>query len=197
MEPSSQKKILMIVGDFVDDYEVMVPFQILQMAGHEVHAASPDKKKGDKIKTAIHDFEGDQTFTEKRGHNFVLTADFDSVKPEDYDGLYLPGGRAPEFLRLNKKVIEITKHFLEKDKPLAAICHGIQILTATGSLKGRYLTCFEPVSVEVKLAGGNFNKMEDENAATDGNLVTGVSWPGHPAVLKLFLGKLGTGFTKS
>jgi len=196
MESPQTKKILMIAGDFVDDYEVMVPFQILTMAGHEVHVVSPDKKKGDKIKTAIHDEEGDQTFSEKRGHNFTLTADFDSVNVEDYDGLYLPGGRAPEFLRLNSRVIEITKHFLEKDKPLAAICHGVQILTATGSLKDRFLTCYEAVAPEVKLAGGNFTKLEPENASTDGNLVTGVSWPGHPALLKLFLSKLGTGFCK-
>jgi len=194
MDPPQTKKILMIVGDFVEDYEVMVPYQILQLADHIVHVVSPDKKKGDKIKTAVHEKGEYQTYTEKRGHNFTLTADFDSVNPEDYDGLYLPGGRAPEFLRLNKKVVDIAKHFLEKDKPLAAICHGVQILTATGCLKDRYLTCYVPVSTEVELAGGIYQRLEEENVSKDENLITAVAWPGHPALMKMFLSAIGTGF---
>lgn len=196
MEPPQKKRILIITGDFVDDYEVMTPFQILTLAGHEVFAVCPNKKKGDKVKTAIHDFEGDQTFSEKQGHNFELNADFDSVKAEEYDALYLPGGRAPEYLRLDKKVIEITKHFLENDKPLAAICHGVQILVATGALKDKFVTCYEGVVPEVKLAEANYVKVDIENATNDGNLVTAVSWPAHPAFLKLFLSRLGTGFCK-
>ena len=92
------KKVLMIVGDFVEDYEAMVPFQILTMAGHTVHTVCPGKKAGGSVKTAIHDFEGDQTYSEKRGHNFAINADFDKVKPEDYDALFLPGegSRVPQ-----------------------------------------------------------------------------------------------------
>ena len=196
MESPQKKVILIIAGDFVDDYEVMVPFQVFTLIGHDVHVVSPNKKKGDKIKTAIHDFEGDQTFTEKLGHNFILTFDFDDVKAENYDALYLSGGRAPEYLRLNPKVIEITKYFLDHDKLLASVCHGAQILVATGSLKGKHLTCFSGVSPEVKLAGGIYHKMAPDNIYSDGNLISTVSWMGQPALLKLFLTKLGTGFCK-
>src|SRR5438105_4569734 len=99
---SMTRKILMLVGDFVEDYEVMVPFQALQVAGHQVDAVCPDRKAGESVRTAIHDFEGDQTYTEKRGHNFKLNATFSQVKAKDYDALVIPGGRAPEYLRLNK-----------------------------------------------------------------------------------------------
>ena len=122
------KKILMIVGDFVEDYEVMVPFQALQMVGHEVDAICPDKKKGDIVRTAVHDFEGDQTYSEKPGHNFTLNASFDDVDPKSsdaYDALVVPGGRAPEYIRLNEKVLDIVRHFDSKKKPIAASCHGL------------------------------------------------------------------------
>ena len=197
MELPKKKKILMITGDFNEDYEVMVPYQIFTLAGHEVSIVSPGKKKGDKIKTAVHDAsEEEQQFTERRGHNVTLTYDFDSVKPDQFDGLYLPGGRAPEFLRLNSKVVEIAKYFLDNNKPTASICHGIQILVATKSLKDKYVTCYEGASPEVKLAGGHYTKLESENVTSDGNLVTGVDYKGHPALLKLFLSKLETGFCK-
>src|SRR6202042_3121629 len=117
-------KLLMIVGDYVEDYEVMVPFQALQMVGHTVHTVCPDKSAGQYVRTAIHDFEGDQTYSEKPGHGFVLNATFDDVMPEAYDALVLPGGRAPEYLRLNERVLSITRHFAEAEKPIAALCHG-------------------------------------------------------------------------
>eukprot|EP00331_Platyophrya_macrostoma_P003774 CAMPEP_0176430714 /NCGR_PEP_ID=MMETSP0127-20121128/14405_1 /TAXON_ID=938130 /ORGANISM="Platyophrya macrostoma, Strain WH" /LENGTH=184 /DNA_ID=CAMNT_0017812631 /DNA_START=25 /DNA_END=576 /DNA_ORIENTATION=- len=181
VESSFKKKtILMIVGDFVEDYEVMVPFQMLQMVGHEVHAVCPKKKKDETVKTAVHDFEGDQTYTEKPGHKFTLNHDFSKVKASDYDALVIPGGRAPEYLRLDKDVIEITNHFIENDKPIAAICHGIQILTATGKLKGRTLTCYPAVSVEVTGCGCTYKEIDADKAHVDGNLVTAVAWPGHP-----------------
>jgi len=90
---------------------VMVPFQALQMVGHTVHAVCPGKKAGEVIRTAIHDFEGDQTYSEKRGHNFALNANFEEVRAEDYDALVIPGGRAPEYIRLNAKVLEMVRHF--------------------------------------------------------------------------------------
>ncbi len=186
------KKILFLTGDFAEDYETMVPFQMLQMVGHEVHAVCPDKKKGQTIKTAIHDFEGDQTYTEKPGHHFQLNYSFDDVKPENYDALAIAGGRAPEYLRLNKRVIEIAKHFAEHDKPIAAVCHGIQILTAANVVKGKKLTAYPAVGPEVVLAGGEYVEVPATEAVVDGNLVTSPAWPGHVKWIAAFLKLLGT-----
>lgn len=186
------KKILMIVGDFVEDYEVMVPFQILKMVGHQVDAVCPDKKAGDTVKTAVHDFIGDQTYVELPGHRFMLTADFDGVKPENYDALVLPGGRAPEYLRLNKRVIEIVKQF--EGKPIAAICHGPQILAAADMLKGKYMISYPAVGPECIIAGAKYGEVSGnaDNAVTDGNLVTAPAWPAHPEWMKQFLMVLGS-----
>ncbi len=188
----AQKKILMLVGDYVEDYEVMVPFQALQMVGHTVHAVCPDKKAGATVRTAIHDFEGDQTYSEKRGHNFALNASFDEVKPESYDALVIPGGRAPEYLRLNPKVIEMVRHFSDAGKPIAAICHGAQILAAAGALKGRTCSAYPAVSPEVKASGGAYAEVHMDEAHVDGNLVSAPAWPAHPAWLAAFLRVLGT-----
>lgn len=186
------KKILMLVGDYAEDYEVMVPFQALLMVGHEVHAVCPGKKKGDQIRTAIHDFEGDQTYSEKRGHNFTLNYTFDDVNPEDYDALLISGGRAPEYIRLNPRVIEVVKHFANANKPIAAICHGIQVLTAADIVKGRKLTAYPAVGPEVKAAGGDYQEVAIDGAVVDGNLVTAPAWPAHPKWLAEFLKVLGT-----
>ena len=188
----ARQKILMLVGDYVEDYEVMVPFQALQMVGHTVHAVCPDKEAGATVRTAIHDFEGDQTYSEKRGHNFALNASFNEVKPEDYDALVIPGGRAPEYLRLNEKVIEIVRHFSDAGKPIAAICHGAQILAAAGILKGRTCSCYPAVSPEVMTAGGAYVDLHMDEAHLDRNLVTAPAWPAHPAWLATFLQLLGT-----
>jgi protease I len=186
------KKLLMLVGDFVEDYEVMVPFQALMMVGHTVHAVCPGKKAGEKVRTAIHDFEGDQTYSEKPGHNFTLNATFDDVKPEDYDALVIPGGRAPEYIRLNKRVIEIVKRFAEADKPIAAICHGPQILAAAGVLSGKESTAYPAVGPDVTTAGGKWMPVPVDQAHTDGMLVTAPAWPAHPEWLAQFLKVLGT-----
>jgi protease I len=188
----ARKKILMLVGDYVEDYEVMVPFQALQMVGHTVHAVCPDKKSGTTVRTAIHDFEGDQTYSEKRGHNFALNASFDEVKPESYDALVIPGGRAPEYLRLNPKVIEMVRHFSDAGKPIAAICHGAQILAAAGALKGRTCSAYPAVSPEVKASGGAYAELHMDEAHVDGKLVSAPAWPAHPAWLAAFLRVLGT-----
>ena len=180
-------KLLLLAGDFVEDYEIMVPFQALQMVGHTVHAVCPGKKKGEIVRTAIHDFEGDQTYTEKRGHNFTLNAEFDEIDPAHYDGLVIPGGRAPEYLRLNPKVLDIVRHFAKINKPIAALCHGPQLLAAAGVLKGRKLSAYPTCAPEVELAGGIFVTVNMSDAAVDGNLVTGPAWPAHPAWLARFL----------
>jgi protease I len=180
-------KILVLAGDFVEDYEIMVPFQALQMVGHIVEAVCPGKKKGDQVRTAIHDFEGDQTYTEKRGHNFTLNATFDEINPANYDALVIPGGRAPEYLRLNAKVLDIVRHFDKEGKPIAALCHGPQLLAAAGVLKGRKLNCYPACAPEIGLAGGTFVSLEMTDAMADGQLVTGPAWPAHPAWLAKFL----------
>ena len=188
----STKKILMLVGDYVEDYEVMVPFQALQAVGHTVHAVCPDKKAGDVVRTAIHDFEGDQTYSEKRGHNFGLNASFDEIRGEDYDALVIPGGRAPEYIRLDDRVIEIVRHFDEADKPIAAVCHGAQVLAAANALKGRTCSAYPAVEPDVRSAGGEYVDIPVDNAHRDGNLVTAPAWPAHPQWLALFLEVLGT-----
>jgi deglycase len=185
------KKILQLVGDFAEDYEVMVPFQALQMVGYTVHAVCPDKKSGETIRTAIHDFEGDQTYTEKPGHNFALNATFATVNPEAYDALVISGGRAPEYIRLNPRVLEIVRHFFDAGKPVASVCHGAQVLAAAGVIQGRTVSAYPAVGPEVTLAGGEYADIPVSDAVTDGNLVTSPAWPGHPAWLSQFLKVLG------
>jgi protease I len=186
------KMILMLTGDFTEDYETMVPFQALLMVGHTVHAVCPGKKAGQSVRTAVHDFEGDQTYSEKPGHNFTLNADFDAVKIDDYDALVIPGGRAPEYLRLDPKVIAIVQHFAKANKPIAAICHGAQLLAAAGVLSGRQCSAYPACGPEVRSAGGNYADIPVDQAHVDGNLVTAPAWPAHPAWLALFLRVLGT-----
>ena len=186
------KTILLLVGDFVEDYEVMVPFQALQAVGHRVHAVCPGKKAGQSVRTAVHDFEGDQTYTEKPGHNFTLNFSFDDVRPQDYDALILPGGRAPEYLRLNERVLALARHFAEAGKPIGAICHGIQVLTAAGVVKGRACTSYAAVAPEVRGAGGRWVEVPVDQAHADGNLVTAPAWPAQATWVAKFLAVLGT-----
>ena len=189
-----QKKILMIVGDYVEDYEVMVPFQMLTMVGHEVIAVCPGKAAGDSVATAIHDFEGDQTYSEKRGHNFELNGTFAEVDFTSFHALVIPGGRAPEYLRLNETVIAAVQHFAESSKPIAAICHGAQLLAAAGILEGRECSAYPAVKPEVESVGGKYIDAAStfDNAHTDGNLVTAPAWPAHPEWIRQFLEVLGT-----
>ena len=186
------KKILMLVGDYAEDYETMVPFQALQMVGHTVHAVCPGKVAGQTVRTAIHDFEGDQTYSEKPGHNFALNHDFDKVRAEDYDALLVPGGRAPEYLRLNADVVALVKAFASADKPIAAVCHGAQLLAAAGGLEGRECSAYPACAPEVTLAGGKYVEIPVDQAHVQGKLVTAPAWPAHPAWLAAFLKVLGT-----
>ncbi|MDX1756125.1 MAG: DJ-1/PfpI family protein [Marinobacter sp.] len=185
------KKLLLLAGDFAEDYETMVPFQALTLLGYEVHAVCPDKKAGDTVKTAIHDFEGDQTYTEKPGHNFTLTHDFDAIAVSDYAGLVIPGGRAPEYLRLNQRVIEIVQAFNQADKPIAAVCHGAQLLAAAGVLDGRECSAYPACGPDVRMAGGTYMEIPIDQAHVQGNLVTAPAWPAHPAWLAAFAKLLG------
>ena len=188
------KRILMLVGDFVEDYEVMVPFQMLLMVGHSVDAVCPGKKAGEAVRTAVHDFEGDQTYSEKPGHNFQLNADFDGVDPQSYDALVIPGGRAPEYLRLNERLIQIVQAFAQADKPIASICHGQQILVAAGVVEGKQCTAYPAVKPDIEAAGATWCEPNGtfSNAFVDGNLVTAPAWPAHPEWIRKFLGLLDT-----
>ncbi|GAB6126496.1 DJ-1/PfpI family protein [Humidesulfovibrio idahonensis] len=188
---SAAKKILFLVGDYVEDYEVMVPFQALLMLGYQVEAACPDKKAGDVVRTAIHDFEGDQTYSEKRGHNFSLNKDFDKVDTKDYVGLVIPGGRAPEYIRLNKRVIQIVQEFDKAKKPIAAICHGPLVLVTAGVLKGRTASAYPACGPDVVCAGGKYAQIPIDKAVVDGNLVTAPAWPAHPDWIAKFAAVLG------
>ena len=185
----SSKRILMLVGDFVEDYEAMVPFQMLLMVGHHVDSCCPDKQAGDTVKTAIHDFEGDQTYSEKVGHNFGITIGFEEAVAAEFDALVIPGGRAPEYLRLDQRVLDLVCKFHEAGKPIAAICHGPQILAAAGIVNGRSVSCYPAVSPEITLSGGTYVETAEtfDNAHIDGNLVTAPAWPAHPNWIASFL----------
>ncbi len=188
------KKILMLVGDYVEDYEAMVPFQMLTMVGHTVHAVCPGKEAGGTVRTAVHDFEGDQTYSEKRGHNFAVNATFEGIDPQDYDGLVIPGGRAPEYIRLNEKVLDIVRHFAEAGKPIASICHGQQVLAAAGVVEGKLCTAYPAVKPDLIRAGAKWGEVNEtfSNAYVDGNLVTAPAWPAHPEWMRKFLELLGS-----
>ncbi len=186
------KKILMLVGDYGEDYEIMVPFQALRMVGHTVDAVCPDKAAGDSVRTAIHDFEGDQTYSEKPGHTFALNATFADIDVAGYDALILPGGRAPEYPRLNDRVLEMVRHFADAGKPIAAVCHGARMLAAAGVIRGKRVSAYSACSAEVKLAGAEYADIDVADAVTDGNLVTAPAWPAHPAWLAQFLAVPGT-----
>lgn len=190
----ASKKILMLVGDFVEDYEAMVPFQMLTMVGHTVHTVCPGKKAGDTVRTAVHDFEGDQTYSEKPGHNFGINTDFEEIKADEYDGLVIPGGRAPEYIRLNEQVLDIVRSFAKDNKPIASICHGQQVLVAAGVLEGKRCTAYPAVKPDVISAGASWGEVNEtfSNAYVDGNLVTAAAWPGHPEWMRKFLELLGT-----
>ena len=188
------KRVLMLVGDYVEDYEAMVPYQMLVMVGHRVDTVCPGKKAGESVRTAIHDFEGDQTYSEKRGHNFAITADFASVDPVAYDALVIPGGRAPEYLRLNDRVLAIVRHFVDAQKPIASLCHGPQLLTAAGAVRGRQCMAYPAVRPELAAAGASWCEPNASftNACAEGNLVTAAAWPAHPEWMRKFLTLLGS-----
>lgn len=190
----STKNILMIVGDYVEDYEAMVPFQILTMVGHIVHTVCPGKKEGEHVATAVHDFEGQQTYSEKRGHNFHINKNFDAVSANAYDGLVIPGGRAPEYLRLDPKVLEIVRDFFAMNKPCAAICHGAQMLAAAGVLNNKVCSAYPALKPDVLMAGGRWGEVAKDfaNCHVDGNLVTAAAWPAHPSWMREFLKLLGS-----
>lgn len=185
------KQILMLVGDYAEDYETMVPFQFLTALGYTIHAVCPDKKAGGNIATAIHDFEGEQTYSEKRGHNFAINYDFSAVNTQDYAGLVIPGGRAPEYLRMNDRVVEIVREFDAAEKPIASVCHGAQLLAAADVLKGRLCSAYPACAAEVKLAGGTYADIALTEAVTDGHFVTAPAWPAHPAWMAQFAKALG------
>jgi deglycase len=187
------RRILLLVGDYVEDYEAMFAFHALQMLGHRVDAVCPGKGAGETVATAVHDFEGEQTYSEKRGHNFRLTTTFETVQPDLYDGLIIPGGRAPEYLRLNPQVLELVRAFDREQKPICAICHGVQVTATAGILPGRRCTGYPALRPDLQAAGAEWRDPSPDldDAVTDGHLVTAPAWPADPAALRAFLAVLG------
>jgi len=189
-------RVLMLVGDAVEDYEAMVPFQALLAVGAAVDAVCPGKAAGDKVHTVVHDFEdGHQTYTEKPGHGFAVTAEFHAGAVASYDALFLPGGRAPEYLRLNKDVLTLVRSFVDAGKPVAAVCHGAQLLTAAGAVSGRTLTAYPACAPECRAAGATFKETASDGVVVDGPLITAPAWPAHPALVRELLKALGTTVT--
>jgi protease I len=186
------RRVLILVGDFVEDYEVMVPFQALKAFGYDVDVVSPDRTRGQSVKTSIHDFEGDQTYTEKQGHNFVLNATFAEARERDYDALAIPGGRSPEYLRIDPRVIELVTEFARSNKPIAAICHGPQVLAAARVITGRRINAYPACAPDVEAAGAIYVPLEMDAAVADGNFVTAPAWPAQSAWIAKLVALLGT-----
>ena len=188
----AKKLILMIVGDYTEDYEIMVPFQALQMVGHVVHVVSPGRDEEEIVITAIHDFENGDTYKEKTGHSFMLNESFENIDHTDYDALILPGGRGPEYLRMNEEVIAIVQHFNDEEKPIAAIGQGSQILISADVVEGKRCTGYPSLEDDIENAGGEWVDADMDDAVVDGNLVTAQAWTAHPELLARFLEVLGT-----
>jgi protease I len=187
------KKILMLVGEFSEEYEIFVFEQAMHAVGHTVHVVCPDKKAGDRIKTSLHDFEGHQTYTEKLGHDYVLNKTFAEVKLQDYDAVYCAGGRGPEYIRIDPRVQAIVRHFHETKKAIFTICHGVQILIAVdGVVRGKSVSGLKYCEPEVTLAGGKYVDLSPTDAHVDGNMVSAVGWTALAAFMRECLKVLGT-----
>uniref|UniRef100_A0A9I9DGC1 DJ-1/PfpI domain-containing protein n=1 Tax=Cucumis melo TaxID=3656 RepID=A0A9I9DGC1_CUCME len=192
MAQSKSKSVLLLCGDFMEDYEAMVPFQALLAYGVSVDAVCPGKKAGDICRTAVHESLGHQTYSESRGHNFALNATFDEIDFDKYDGLVIPGGRAPEYLAINSSVQSLVRKFSESGKPIATVCHGQLILAAAGLVRGRKCTAYPPVGPVLAAAGASWIEPESLAAcAIDGNLITAATYESHPQYIQLFVKALG------
>jgi protease I len=187
------KKILMLTGEFTEEYEIFVFQQAMEAVGHTVHVICPDKKAGDVIATSLHDFEGHQTYTEKFGHNFVINKTFSEVEPEQYHAVYCAGGRGPEYIRTDKRIQAIVRHFHEAKKPIFTICHGVQILVAVdGVVRGKKVAALGACEPEVTLAGGTYIDLSPTEAYVDGNMVSAKGWTALATFMRECLKVLGT-----
>ncbi len=187
------KKILMLVGDFTEEYEIFVFHQAMEAVGHTVDIVCPDKKAGQILHTSLHDFEGHQTYTEKLGHNYILNKTFADVDPAEYDAVYAAGGRGPEYIRIDKRVQAIVRHFHESDKPIFTICHGVQVLMAVdGVIRGKRVAALQYCEPEVTAVGGIYVDVPPTGAHVDGKLVSAKGWPGLAAFMRECLKVLGT-----
>jgi protease I len=182
MAKAKARRILILTGDCAEALEVMYPLQRLREAGFQVEVATP---KGKVVRSVIHDFEADvETYTEKPGYRIPADLSFEMVKPDQYVALVIPGGRAPEYIRNEPKAVQIVAHFFDKKKPIAAICHAAQLLSAGNFCKGRTLAAYPALKRDVESSGGTFR---DAEVVVDGNLVTARAWPDHPAFMREFL----------
>jgi len=187
------KKILMLTGDFTEENEIFVFQQGMEAVGHTVHVICPDKKKGDILKTSLHDFEGHQTYTEKLGHDFVINKTFSEVIPDEYDAVYCAGGRGPEYIRTDKRIQALVRHFHEAQKPIFTICHGVQILVAVdGVVRGKKVAALGACEPEVTLAGGTYVDLSPTDVHVDGTMVSAKGWTALAAFMRECLRVLGT-----
>lgn len=187
------KKILMLTGEFTEEYEIFVFQQGMEAVGHTVHVVCPDKRAGDKIQTSLHDFEGHQTYIERFGHLADINKTFSEVKLEEYDAVYCAGGRGPEYIRTDKRIQAMVRHFHETGKPIFTICHGAQILMAVdGVLTGKRVGALGACEPEVRLAGGTYVDLSPTEALVDGNMVSAKGWTALAAFMRECLKVLGT-----
>jgi len=176
------KKILLLAGDAVEALEIYYPYFRCLEEGYNVTIAAPSKKK---VQTVVHDFIGWDTYTESKGYLIEAHLCFEDVNPEGYDGLIIPGGRAPEYIRLNQNVPKIVAHFFEANKPVAAICHAALILTTVRQyLEGREMTAYIACKPDVEAAGATYI---EEPLHVQGNLISGHAWPDLPGFMKEFI----------
>ncbi|RRH69278.1 DJ-1/PfpI family protein [Falsigemmobacter faecalis] len=187
------KSILMLCGEFTEEYEIFVFQQGMEAVGHTVHVVCPDKKKGEMIQTSLHDFEGHQTYIERFGHLAEINKTFSEINPDDYDAVYCAGGRGPEYIRTDKRIQALVRHFHEAQKPIFTICHGVQILIAVdGVVRGKRVAALGACEPEVTLAGGTYVDVLPHEAIVDGTMVSAKGWTGLAAFMRECLKVLGT-----
>ncbi|MBP7000865.1 DJ-1/PfpI family protein [Amaricoccus sp.] len=186
-------KILMLTGEFTEEYEIYVYQQGMEAIGHTVHVVCPDKKKGEMIRTSLHDFEGHQTYLERYGHLAEINKTFAEVDVTEYDAVYCAGGRGPEYIRTDKRVQAMVKHFHDEGKPIFTICHGVQILVAVdGVVKGKRVGALGACEPEVRLAGGTYVDLSPTESLIDGNMVSAKGWTALAAFMRDCNTVLGT-----
>lgn len=180
----SRPRILIIGGDAVEALEIFYPYFRLREEGWDVDVAAPTRKT---LRTVVHDFEDWETYTEKPGYRFPwVSRSLAETDPAQYDGLVIPGGRMPEYVRVvaEESLRKIVSHFMENRKPVAAICHGPLVLAAFGYVRGRRMTSYIAVKPEIVNSGGTW---VDEEVVVDDNLVTSRAWPDNPAWMREFI----------
>lgn len=187
--------VLVLLGDFVAE-SARIPQYTLETMGYDVELADPHKAAGEPVKTSIPVYVGDdRMFTERRGRDHVCTAAFDDVDPAALDGLFVPGGRAPEYLADVESVRSLVRAVDDAGKPIAANCHGAQVVAAAGIVDGRRVTSISRLQVVLENAGAEWVEPAgagggQSNVVTDGNLISAAQSKDYPAMIRAFLDRL-------